>query len=258
MYPKPTPSIDIANSSKIFSLPNKPTFTGESFKIFWDVYNDPTAVSSYDSASLLSEMQHQYDSYGEHTIKFSLNVTGIHLISRFDRIKEINSRSSNFQSLTHVYYCRNLERMKLNTLSCIDTEWFDCYELTSLELPELEDISCTYSVNCMHNLKHFSAPRLKRISKATGVFKGNIKLEAVYFPQLTAIYGGNGYTFMTNVELTSAYCPKLVSCLPKEFAYCVNLKETNFSSLETVSDEMFRDCLSLKELKFPKVKKIGS
>jgi hypothetical protein len=99
--------------------------------------------------------------------------------------------------------------MKLNTLSCIDTEWYDCYELTSLELPELEDIACEYSVNCMYNLRWFKAPRLKRISKATGVFKGDVSLEEVNFPQLTAIYGGYGYTFMTNVSLTSAYMPKL-------------------------------------------------
>jgi len=143
--------------------------------------------------------------------------------------------------------------MKLNTLSCIDTEWYDCYELTSIELPELEEISCAYSVNCMYNLKTFKAPRLKRISKATGVFKGDICLEEIDFPQLTAIYGGDGHTFMTNVSLTSACCPKLQTCLPSEFSYCVNLVKTDFSSLTAVPESMFRDCLSLRELRLPRV-----
>jgi hypothetical protein len=65
----------------------------------------------------------------------------------------------------------------------------------------------------MYNLKKFVAPRLKRISNATGVFKGDVALEEINFPQLTSIYGGNGYTFMTNVSLTSAYLPRLKTCL---------------------------------------------
>lgn len=97
--------------------------------------------------------------------------------------------------MAYLCYCRNLEQLKLNTLSSVTAEWYDCYELTSIEMPELEEIACAYSMNCMPNLKRFHAPRLKRISKATGVFKGNTSLEEISFPQLTAIYGGNGYDF---------------------------------------------------------------
>ena len=66
--------------------------------------------------------------------------------------------------------------MSLNAVSSINTYWYDCYELTSIYLPDLEDIAATYAVNCMTNLKKFYAPKLKRISKATGVFKGDISL----------------------------------------------------------------------------------
>lgn len=258
MYPNLTASSNITTNDKKFSFPTKPTFNGEQFTIFWDVGQDDLALSTYDSSSPLSTLCHTYQDYGEHTIKFSSNVKSLRLENYFERIKKIESRSQVFQSLTYLYWCRNLETMKLNALSCIDTEWYDCYELTSLELPELEDIACAYSVNCMYNLKKFTAPRLKRISQATGVFKGDVRLEEINFPQLTSIYGGNGYTFMTNVSLTSAYLPKLETCLGSEFSYCVNLKKTDFSSLTTVPGSMFRDCISLKEIKLPKVKSIGA
>lgn len=258
MYSVLTATPKVASTDKTFSFPAMPSFSGERFTIFWDVGQDDTALSTYDSSSPAASLCHTYESYGEHTIKFSTNVKNLQLQSGFERIKEIGSRSQEFQSLDYLYYCRNLERLKLNTLSSITTEWYDCYELTSIELSELEEIACAYSVNCMPNLKRFYAPRLKRISKATGVFKGDTSLEEISFPQLTAIYGGKGYDFLTNVSLTAAYLPKLESCLDQEFQCCVNLKNVDFSSLTAVTSKMFADCISLKEIKLPSVKKIAA
>ena len=82
---------------------------------------------------------------------------------------------------------------------------------------------------------------------------GNVSLEQVDFPELTCISGnyeltstGMGYNFMTNLSLTSVNMPKLVSGMKSDFSYCVNLKDTDFSSLSAVEDSMFRDCLCLK------------
>ena len=136
-------------------------------------------------------------------------MTKLTLEEGFERILSIYSKSSCLQNILSLDYCRNLQSIALLSLSSINNVWYDCYELTSIELPDLEDIACTYAVNCMCNLKSFKAPKLKRMSKATGVFKGDINLEEIDFPALTAIYGGNGYSFMTNVSLTAAYLPKL-------------------------------------------------
>lgn len=90
------------------------------------------------------------------------------------------------------------------------------------------------------------------------MFKGDTALEEIDFPLLTAIYGGSGYNFMTNVSLSAAYLPKLIRGMPQEFAYCVNLKETDFSSLSAVENSMFKDCICLKKIRLPSVKRIGS
>ena len=150
-------------------------------------------------------------------------------------------------------YSRCLQSIKAYGISCIDAVWYDGYELTSIELPDLETIICPYSVNCLYNLKQFIAPKLKFMNNSTGLFKGNVSLEQVDFPELTCISGnyeltstGMGYNFMTNLSLTSVNMPKLVSGMKSDFSYCVNLKDTDFSSLSAVEDSMFRDCLCLK------------
>lgn len=266
MYPVYPPQIKQASASKQIAFKQFPQYVGDQFQVFWDVGKDDNAVSAYDASSSVASFCHEYAEYGEHRIKFSSNVTDFALWMQYDptieeytsdRITRIESRSPAIQSMQYASFSGNLQSISMHCLSAITTQWYDCYELTSIELPDLEDIAKTYSVNCMRNLERFYAPKLKRISKATGVFKGDVALREVYFPELTAIYGGNGYTFMTNVSLSSAYMPKLKSCLGSEFAYCVNLKETDFSSLTAVTSRMFADCLCLKKLAFPKAKSIG-
>lgn len=263
MYPNDVPDISVASTSKKMSFPAFPEYYGDSFKVFWDTTSEECPISTYNSKSLVSDFCHTYDEYGKHTIRFSANVRSLQLTSKFDRIIKIDSRSSNFYKMTNLKYCRNVESIKVYELSNIGTDWFDCYELTSIELPDLMQITCPYSVNCMFNLKKFIAPKLRYMNNATGIFKGNVNLEEVYFPHLTCISGdyvstdtGKGYNFMTNVSLTAAYLPKLMSGMTLDFAYCVNLISTDFSSLNAVEVDMFRDCISLKEIKLPKVKRI--
>ena len=63
---------------------------------------------------------------------------------------------------------------------------------------------------------------------------------------------------MTNVSLSAAYCPKLIKGMKQDFSFCVNLKKTDFSNLSAIETDMFRECLSLKDIKFPNVKYIYS
>lgn len=259
MYPS-EPIDTKASTSKTFSFPRMPEFEGDNFTIAWDVGRDDDAIYTYSRTSTAANLTHEYSDYGEHIIKFSSNVTGINLGNTLERIVNISSRSPNLKKINYFSYCRNLKSLELNTLSNITNQQYDCYELTSMYLPDLEVISNTYAVNCMYNLREFYAPNLKAITRAVGVFKGNVSLEKIDFPNLTSISHTEvkGYTFMTNVSLSSAYLPKLVSAMPSEFSYCVNLKETNFSSLSAVENNMFRDCISLKTISLPKIKRIGS
>lgn len=265
MYPNSNFQIKQATSDKKFGFKEFPEYDGEYFKVYWDYGQNNNAVSCYNQSSNISDFYHIYENYGEHIIKFSPNIKklDIHTYQNGstysnDRIKSIKSRSPNLLELKNLSYSYNLTNMSLNAVSSINTYWYDCYELTSIYLPDLEDIAAAYAVNCMTNLKKFYAPKLKRISKATGVFKGDISLQEIYFPELTAIDGGNGYTFMTNVSLSVAYCPKLIKGMKQDFSFCVNLKKTDFSNLSAIETDMFRQCLSLKDIKFPSVKYIYS
>lgn len=96
MYPNLTAMTSIAEKSKTFALPSKPTFDGDQFKVFWDDGIDYTAVSTYTADSSLSDMVHTYQDYGEHAIKFSANVKSLRLKNYFERVKEIHSRSQAF------------------------------------------------------------------------------------------------------------------------------------------------------------------
>lgn len=176
MYPDTNFEMRSAPVSKKIGFRSMPNYDGERFQIFWDVGRDDSAISVYDAYSPISSLCHIYEDYGEHVIKFSSNVKSVDICQykkgefpddpilsdeySGDRIKNIESRSPSFKSLINVSFSGNLESITLGEISCIDTAWYDCYELTSLRLPALKDIAKTYSVNCMRNLKHFYAPQL--------------------------------------------------------------------------------------------------
>lgn len=258
-----------ASTSKTISFVASPDFDGDTFSVGWDCRNIDGTISVYERGFNEQDLQHTYDEYGEYLVKFSTNVKNAYMYTYYDsslrsyandRIMKISSRCPSLDHLRDMNYSRCLKSIKAYGISCIDSEWYDGYELTSIELPDLETITCAYAVNCLYNLKRFIAPKLKFMNNATGMFKGNVSLEEVNFPELTCISGdyldtstGKGYNFMTNMSLSSVIMPKLVSGMKSEFAYCINLKETDFSSLSSVEESMFRDCLCLKEIALPSV-----
>lgn len=256
MYPNKNPQIVSISPTMSFSFAYMPEFDGDAFSIVWDAYGDSSIISIYTADSPLTSLTHTYDSYGTYVIKMSSNVKSLRFSSRQTNILKIESKSNQFNQVKNLQYNRNLLSMKCFGIENIDTEWYDCYELTSLDLPDLLSIDCEYSVNCMFNLEEFKAPNLKTISNATGTFKGDIHLKQLDFPSLTSITGGNGYAFMTCVSLSSVNMPSLKTARPQTFAYCVNLKETNFNSLEVVDQRMFQDCIALKKISLPKAKQI--
>ena len=119
-----------------------------------------------------------------------------------------------------VLYNRNIKSIKCFGIKDIDSFWYDCYELTSIDLPDLLSIDCSYAVNCMFNLEEFKAPNLRFITNTTGTFKGDIKLKSLDFPMLTCISGdyksndtGMGFPFMTCVSLSSVNMPNLKTAM---------------------------------------------
>ena len=252
MFPAP-PTIETVDTGKTITLNEKPQFDDDNFSISW---GDGT-ISSYNNDSPLSSLQHTYADYGTYKLKFSNNITKLVIGGNNNNISKIQCRNRTLSNLYTFNQSKQCKEVKAYGVKTIDSYWYDCYELSSIEFPDLQSIEKAYALNCLFNLKYFKAPKLERINQAQSTFKANINLEEVYFPNLTTISTDNsGFTFQTCVSLSAAYMPKLVNCPPGEFAFCVNLVSTDFSSLSIVSEYMFDKCISLKEIKLPSVKHI--
>lgn len=256
------------NTTKTFKLNVKPEFEGDSLKIWWDYNNaEDQAVSTYSHDSSLSDFQHTYTEYGAHIVKFSGNLSGISLNTNKNGstagIKRITSRSSSLKKVGILSQSRNLEHVSIaNVLSTGTTEhgeWYDCYKLTSICLPDLKELNSYAGMNCMYFLEKIYAPSLEAFNNGVGAeFKGDVSLREAVFPQLTAINSISGYNFQTCISLSNVYAPKLVKACNQEFQGCINLQKTDFSSLSAVPASMFALCMSLKSIKLPSVKSICS
>lgn len=352
MYPYPNYVIKHIDTGKMVCFNKNPSFTGSSFKIWWDVKNKPDQFEEFSSLDPISNHPHEYDDYGEYVVAFSTNVTALnmnqmlaaqfktysgnntsitpyfsiaskvlqlnqipyfegdqlsiqwepgytqtythdssleefqHSFSSFGEkpaitmqsdgnyvsvdveqmfpdeqglvfIKSISSRNPAHTSINNLAFCRSLRNIKCSKLARIATQWYDCYELTSIYLPELTSIDMTYAVNCMPNLKEIYAPRLKSITNATSTFKGNTGIESISFPELSSI-SGRYSTFSMNCMLSSVEMPSLISCNNQCFEYCVNLKDVDFLSLLSSSTNMFKDNISLEQITLPKIKYIAA
>ena len=352
MYPQPQYIQKHTSSGKIVHLNRNPSFTGDSFKVWWDLKNFPDKYEEFSTADPIYNHPHEYSEYGEYVIAFSINVVSLNMnqmvAAQFEMhqgllsvttpyfsipsttlafkqipyfegdvlsirwqpgvvqtfthespledfqytfpsygekaaiimesdggyvsadldqmfpdesglvfIKELKSRNANHTTINNMAFSRTIKKIDCSKLKRIATQWYDCYELTSIRLPELTSIAVTYAINCMPNLKEIYAPRLKSITNATSTFKGNTGIERVYFPELSSITGSYS-TFSMNASLSSVYMPSVISCNNQCFEYCINLKETDFSSMLSTSSNLFRDCISLEEIKLPKIKYIAA
>ena len=75
-------------------------------------------------------------------------------------------------------------------------EWYDCYNLTSISLPDLKDFRSYAGMNCMYFLESIYAPKVEVFNNGTGAeFKGDTSLKEVVFPVLTAMNSTGGYNF---------------------------------------------------------------
>lgn len=137
-------------------------------------------------------------------MKFSGNLSGISLNTSQSGstagIKRIISRSNNLKKVGILSQSRNLEHVSIaNVLSTGTTstgEWYDCYKLTSICLPDLKDLKSYAGMNCMYFLEKIYAPKLEVLNNGTGAeFKGDVSLREAVFPQLTAINSISGYNF---------------------------------------------------------------
>lgn len=255
MFPLP-PTIQTIDTGKTITLKEKPQFNDEKFTVSWG----DGEISSYDNDSPLSSLQHTYSDYGTYKLKFSNNITKLVIGENDNYISKIQCRNRTLSNLYTFNQSKQCKEVKAYGVKTIDSGWLDCYELSSIELPDLQAIEKGYALNCLFNLKQFKAPKLEKINKGPSIFKGDINLEEVYFPNLTSITNSTTLSYSSNfqtcISLSAAYMPKLVNCLPNDFAFCINLVSTDFSSLSVVPENMFEKCISLKEIKLPSVKLI--
>ena len=115
-------------------------------------------------------------------------------------IKRITSRSSSLKQVGIFSQSRNLEEVSIAYLSATSPtrsgEWYDCYKLTSISLPDLKDFKSYAGMNCMYFLEKIYAPRVEAFNNGTGAeFKGDASLKEAVFPCLTAINSTAGYNF---------------------------------------------------------------
>ena len=137
-------------------------------------------------------------------MKFSKNLSSISLNTNSSSstvgIKRITSRSSSLKKVGILSQSRNLENVTIANMLSTETtnagEWYDCYKLTSIYLPDLKDLKSYAGMNCMYFLEKIYAPRLEVLNNGIGAeFKGDVSLREAVFPQLTAINSISGYNF---------------------------------------------------------------
>ena len=175
MAPLKSQARAVEDTTKTFTFSFTPEFSGDSFSICWDAENlNDQQLSVYQRGVQLSDYPHTYEEYGRHVIKFSSNVISVGITRPYinsvdddgilddqvNKITSITSRSGNLKYVGRLAYCRNLKQVTLhNVLSSVD-QWYDCYEMTSISLPDCVELDKMFGMNCMFNLRKFDAPRL--------------------------------------------------------------------------------------------------
>ena len=259
------------SSTKTLKFKKAPYFEGDTLSVVWYTYSQKVngvnvsfpQLSVYGHDSPLSDYQYEYPDYDEYVGGIYMNSSGgfvsVDVPDGFPDesglvfVKAVESRVPSHVKTNDLTFCRTVERVECSRLESVTTKWYDCYELTSVRLPELTSIDEKYAINCSPKLQEVYAPRLKCITRATSTFKGNTGMLRADYPELTSIRQDiepkkNYATFSANMSLSSAYMPKLRKGNPKCFEFCVNLRKTDFRSLSAVESSMFYDCLSLKDI----------
>jgi len=60
-------------------LNRNPSFTGDSFKVWWDLKNFPDKYEEFSTADPIYNHPHEYSEYGEYVIAFSINVVSLNM-----------------------------------------------------------------------------------------------------------------------------------------------------------------------------------
>ena len=245
-----------------FRFLQKPEFSGDVLKIWWDC-DDPeeNPPEIFTMSSQLSDYSHDYGRYGTFRIKISTNLSAISFNQGSGGyptgIVEIESRNGELKSLRGIQMCWGLRNLKAYGIREIKNECYDCYDLSSVSLPDLETITEPYALNYMFNLVDFDFPKLSSITECTGVFKGNQKIPEYRFPKLSHIPEiKNNYPFQSSMAVSSIYLPELVNVVKSSFDCCINLKQVVLDSAERIGTTGFRCCISLEKIRLPKVKTI--
>lgn len=136
-------------------------------------------------------------------------------------------------------------------LTTINTyAFYDCSNLTSVELPTTVSSIATYAFQNCTSLKEINIPAAVS-SLSNYLFKSCTSLETVTFDGDISTIGSStfyGCTALKSLELTDG----LTSIGSSGFAYCESLESIEFpSSLTTIGTYAFQYCYSLKEVEVP-------
>ena len=262
-------SVVVNTSSSTFMVPNmesekinridtgtevrfpKQTFTGDSYTIQWDYENHPEIIDTYTASSI---PVHNYNKYGDYVIKFSSNISQINVSSQNVFIKKFRSKTSTTKTISGFDECRQITTFQSN-LSAITNYMYDCYELTSISLPNVKIINPPYALNCLYNLKTLYVPELTALNDTKGMFKGDINLQQIIMPKLVQM-NNNEFPFQACLGIETVKMPKLKKAVARCFHGCANLKKIDLSSLEVLPVHFFLDCFSLDTISLPSVERI--
>ena len=121
--------------------------------------------------------------------------------------------------------------------------------LTTLNLPALTTITCTYS-----------DPSLLPIMKYASQISNNSSLTTLNLPNLTTISDSVAASFSNNPNLVSVSLPSLTTAnLMQGFAYCKSLETVNLSNLQSSSNayQTFYSCTNLQSINLPNLTQWG-
>ena len=157
-------------------------------------------------------------------------------------------------------------------LRALDSAFYNCTSLTSVDLSNLTNVSGHYAMNLTFGYcTSLTSVDLSNLTNVSGVYglgttlRGCTSLTSVDLSKLTDVSGANGLsmltadcTSLTSVNLSSLTTISGTRSLYGIFYNCTSLTSVDLSNLTNVSGQSglssaFRDCTKLTSLYFPRL-----